>query len=231
MEHLDERLRRKLVKRRGQLHAFTSLVPSRIAVVVIDMVVSFVRSVPGAPTLIAPINRLAAAARAGGGVVAWVHPTPPSTWPSHVATRALLGPAAVAAYDAELHEGEPEACLDAGLDVQTEDWSVRKTGHSAFFPGNSNLPERMRARGVDTVILAGVLTDVCVAASAKDAHESGFKVLICADGVAANEIMLHLASLQTLARVYADVRDADELVALIATGTLTPVPARFPQRR
>ena len=110
----------------------------------------------------------------------------------------------------------PGTRIDAALTVAADDWIEPKTGYSAFFPGNSALPDRLRARGVDTLIIAGVLTDVCVAASARDAHELGFRVLICADGVAANEPALHLACLKTLARCYADVRPAAELVALLS---------------
>ena len=97
-DHLDARLRRKLVKRRGQLHAFDRLVPQRTAVVVIDMTTPFVEGVPGGEALAAPINGLTAAMRAAGGVVAWVTPTPPSTWRSRVATTALLGADAVSQY-------------------------------------------------------------------------------------------------------------------------------------
>lgn len=215
VNHLDERLRRKLVKRRGQLHAFTSLTPQQTAVVVIDMVTSFVAGVPGGAALAGPINLLTESMRIGGGVVAWVTPTPPSSWPSHRATLALLGPEAVAGYDCDLADGGPGTRIDAALTVAAGDWTEPKTGYSAFFPGNSALPGRLHAHGVDTLIVAGVLTDVCVAASARDAHESGFRVLICVDGVAANEPALHLASLRTLARGYADVRPAGELLELI----------------
>lgn len=214
-DHLDARLRRKLVKRRGQLHAFDRLVPQQTAVVVIDMTTPFVEGVPGGEALAAPINGLTAAMRAAGGMVAWVTPTPPSTWRSRVATTALLGADAVSGYDRDMADGGPGTRIHSSLTVAAGDWLEPKTGHSAFFPGNSPLPDRLRAHGVDTVLLAGVLTDVCVAASARDAHESGFKVLVCADGVAANEPALHLASLRTLARVYADVRPAAELAALL----------------
>ncbi len=215
-DHLDERLRRKLVKRRGQLHAFAKLDPRSSAVVIIDMVTSFVAGVPGGAALAGPINGLTAAMRQCDGVVAWVMPMPPTSWRSHRATRALLGPEALAGYESDMANGGPGTHIDAALAVAADDWIEAKSGYSAFFPGNSALPDRLRARGVDTIIIAGVLTDVCVAASAGDAHELGFRVLICADGVAANEPALHLGCLKTLARCYADVRPAAQLVALLS---------------
>ena len=104
-----------------------------------------------------------------------------------------------------------------GLTVADGDWHVDKTSYSAFFPGNSALPERLAEAGIDTVILAGVLTDMCVASSARDAFECGYRVLVCSDGVAANEQLLHAMTLRTLARGYADVRPSGELAELLAS--------------
>jgi nicotinamidase-related amidase len=70
--------------------------------------------------------------------------------------------------------------------------------------------------GIDTVVIAGVLTDVCVASSVRDAFESGYRVLVCSDGVAANEQLLHAMALRTMARGYADVRLSGELAGLLA---------------
>jgi nicotinamidase-related amidase len=103
-----------------------------------------------------------------------------------------------------------------GLAVADSDWHIDKTSYSAFFPGNSALPERLAESGIDTVILAGVLTDVCVASSARDAFESGYRVLVCSDGVAANEELLHAMALRTLVRGYADVRPSGDLAELLA---------------
>ena len=212
---LDDRLGRKLLKRRGRLHAFTDLAPRQTAVVVVDAVTSFVRGVPNADDVTAAINRLTAAVRRAGGLVAWVTPTAPSTWPTARLARALLGKDEVDRYDVEMRDGGPGVQIDAALTVHDRDWRAVKAGYSAFFPGNCALPDQFRKQGVDTVIVAGLLTNICVEASARDAHEMGFRVLVCADGVAANEAEAQRNSLRTLARVYADVRRADDIVDLI----------------
>ena len=61
------------------------------------------------------------------------------------------------------------------LDPQKDDWYVDKTRLSAFF--NSNLEGVLRALDAETVLMAGVLTNQCVAATSKDAMFRDFKPL------------------------------------------------------
>jgi nicotinamidase-related amidase len=212
MDFMDERLRRKLIKRRGRLHVFDPLVAAKTAVVVIDLTQPIYDNMPAGTALIEPVNALTAAARQAGAVVAWIAPLPPSRQASRTQARLLLG---------EGHMGFQESDTDGaparGLTVADGDWRIDKTSYSAFFPGNSALPGRLAEAGIDTIIIAGVLTDMCVASSARDAFESGYRVLVCSDGVAANEEPLHAMALRTLARGYADVRPSGELAALLAS--------------
>lgn len=216
MDFMDERLRRKLVKRRGRLHAFDSLEPARTAIVIIDLTQPILDTVPGGPALIDPINALTTAARRTGAAVAWVAPLPPSRWKSATQARLLFGEEYVQRQEIELSGDRAPA---HGLAVADTDWQIDKAGYSAFLPGNSTLPARLAEHAIDTVIVAGALTDICVASSARDAYESGYRVIVCSDAVAANEEPLHRMALRTLARGYADVRPSSELVALFAAGT------------
>lgn len=215
MEFIDDRLRRKLIKRRGQLHAFERIDPSRTAVVVIDVTQSVLDNMPPGTSIVDPINALTAAARAAGTQVAWIAPLPPSRSNAPTVVARLFGAEAMRRQEIELAGDRSPA---RGLFVVEVDWHLDKRSYSAFFPGNSALPDRLAARGIDTVIIAGLLTDICIASSARDAFECGYRVLVCADGVAANEPMLHAMALRTLARGYADVRTSGELAALLAAG-------------
>jgi nicotinamidase-related amidase len=212
MDFMDDRLRRKLIKRRGRLHVFDRLVAAKTAVAVIDLTQPIYDNMPSGTALIEPVNLLTEAARRAGAVVAWIAPLPPSRTGPRTQARLLLGDESLRRHEAEAADRAPAR----GLAVADSDWHVDKTSYSAFFPGNSALPERLAKAGIDTVILAGVLTDMCVASSARDAFESGYRVLVCADGVAANEELLHAMALRTLARGYADVRPSGELAELLA---------------
>jgi nicotinamidase-related amidase len=212
MDFMDDRLRRKLIKRRGRLHAFDRLVAAKTAVVVVDLTQPIYDNMPSGTALIEPVNALTEAARRAGAVVAWIAPLPPSRTVLRTQARLLLGEEPMQRQETEAADRAPAR----GLIVADSDWRVDKSSYSAFFPGNSALPERLAKAGIDTVILAGVLTDMCVASSARDAFESGYRVLVCADGTAANEELLHAMALRTLARGYADVRPSGELADLLA---------------
>ena len=146
-DHLDERLRRRLVRRRGQLHAFAIVDPRSSAVVIIDMVTSFLTGVPGGAALAGPINGLTAAMRKCDGVVAWVMPTSPTRWRSHQATRALLGPEALAGYERDMADGGPGTRIDAGLTVAADDW-IEPCLTRLWQKGEAPTPCRGWVRGV-----------------------------------------------------------------------------------
>ena len=45
--------------------------------------------------------------------------------------------------------------------MRPEDEMVKKYRYSAFMPGTSELPDRLRSRGFDTVLITGTVTNVC----------------------------------------------------------------------
>jgi ureidoacrylate peracid hydrolase len=209
--------------RRGRLHLFDRLVPTRTALVVIDMQNAFLR--PGAPSetpvareIVPNINRLAAAVRAAGGVVAYAQgsfaPQGPRAWPLFF--EHMVNPEFSQAILQALTPGHPDHDLWPGLDVQAQDWRIPKKRYSAFFPGACDLPERLRERGVDTVVITGTLTNVCCEASARDAMMDGFKTVMVSDANAARSDAEHLAALATLVQFFADVRSTDEVLQMLA---------------
>ena len=218
-DDITERMR----VRRGRLHLFERLHVSRTALVVIDMQNAFLR--PGAPSetpmaraIVPQINRLAQAVRAGGGVVAFAQgsfqPSGPEAWPLFF--EHMVNPAFSAAILQALTPGHPDHELWPELDVQPGDVRVRKKRYSAFFPGACSLPEQLRERGVDTVIITGTLTNVCCEASARDAMMGDFKTVMVSDANAARSDAEHLAALVTLVQFFADVRSTDDVLAMLS---------------
>ena len=151
--------------RRGRAHAFPDLAPARTALVVIDMQAAFVAEgapseVPAARAIVPAINRLADALRVAGGMVAWVRATfGPAGWPLFFDN--MLRPEIAAPMLAALQEGAPLHALWPELAVAPEDIVVPKYRFSAFLPGASALPAMLRGRGVDTVLIAGCMTNMC----------------------------------------------------------------------
>ena len=82
---------------------------------------------------------------------------------------------------------------------------ISKSRYSAFV--HTGLAEQLRALGVDTLVLAGLTTECCVASTAWDGFERDFHVLIAADACAAYEGDLHRHALKALALSGAVVAD------------------------
>jgi ureidoacrylate peracid hydrolase len=87
-----------------------------------------------------------------------------------------------------------------GAEVLTElpppDYVIEKTRYSGFH--NTGLEALLRGLSVDTVYLAGVITNMCVEATARDAFHRDFRFVVLSDCVSGFSRKLHDASLETL---------------------------------
>lgn len=84
---------------------------------------------------------------------------------------------------------------------------------SAFFA--TDLEPRLRAAGVDTVIIAGCTTSVCVRATTIDAMQRDFRPLLAREAIGEFDPALHALHLKDLDSRYADVMPVDALVAYL----------------
>lgn len=205
--------------RRGRPHVFDSIDPSKSALVVIDLQRAFMDDgapslVPQAQSVVPNVNKLAAAMRHAGGRVVWVRATfDKSGWPNffdHMVNPALSG----RILDA-LQEGAALHDLYPALDVQPADMIVNKFRLSAFLPGTSNLPILLRTAGIDTVLIAGCMTNVCCDSSARDAVMTDFKTIMVEDANATRTDDAHIAALTTFLQSFGDVRTTDDIVTLL----------------
>jgi nicotinamidase-related amidase len=118
-------------------------------------------------------------------------------------------------------EGEPCVVGTDGADwfgvaPAAGEQRVVKKGYSGFF--GTDLAERLRADGIGWVSVCGVTTECCVAATAQDAMQADWPVVVPADATAAYETPLQEAALTALALNVALVASVDEVVALWTRG-------------
>ena len=209
----------KIARRRGRQHAFPTIEPHRTALVVIDLTQSFLENTPCAPSIVQPVNLLADALRHAGGTVAWVDPAPIEGTGSIL--NALWGPERVSGLAAETKPGSPQNQPAAGLTRHAADVVVDKQGYSAFFPGSCALPEILQDRNIDTVLIAGVLTNICCESSARDASGLGFRVVMVADANAARSDEEHQSALYNVLRNFGDVRLTGDLIDVLCASRAT----------
>jgi ureidoacrylate peracid hydrolase len=212
----------RVVARRGNALSYEGLDPRRTALVVVDMQNAFM--LPGvahspcaeAIEIVPNINRLARALRIAGGVVAWVKTrftdASLTEWSTYYG---LLTPQRVQKRIEALSPGGKGYELWAGLEPLPEDMMVDKNRFSAFLPGSSDIAERLQARGIDTVLITGTVTNVCCESSARDAMMRNFRTIMVTDGNAATTDEEHNASLIAFYLNFGDVMSTDQLVASI----------------
>jgi nicotinamidase-related amidase len=210
---IPEKIVRKVVARRGRLHAFETIDPKRTALVVIDLDVATVQDEDHFRGIALAVNTLGAAARDAGGVVAWVL-SRMEVMPPHFA--AILGPELATRYFDDGKPGGPGTKLWPGLQVKEGDLRVWKSGASAFFPGKCDLKEQLDRLSIDTLLIAGAVTNICCESSARDATELGYKVILVSDALSGQAHGLHEATLATFYRIFGDVRPSGEILAMLA---------------
>lgn len=214
----------RMTARRGRPYAFPRLDPRRTALAVIDMQNVFVApgavaEVPTAREIVANINQLARVVRDAGGRVAWVQThvdpdEPGGGWP--VLFGEIFDAALARGYLAGLTPGSEGHRLWSALETDPGDLFVGKTRFSAFLPGACDLPDQLALLGIDTVLIAGTLTNVCCESSARDAMMRGFRVVMVGDANATRNDAEHMASLVAIHQVFGDVRSTAETIALLS---------------
>jgi ureidoacrylate peracid hydrolase len=216
----------RVVARRGTEHVFSDLDPRRTALVVVDLQNAFMDDevghavCPSARDIVPEVNRLAAATRAAGGGVFWIKNTFDETCLTEWSVmQDISTPEGRARRAAAMSENTKGHELWPTLEVRPEDEIVMKYRFSAFLPGASALPERLRARGFDTVLITGTVTNVCCESSARDAMMRNFRVIMVSDGNAALTQAEHEASLTAFYLTFGDVMDTDMLVRLLSSAT------------
>jgi ureidoacrylate peracid hydrolase len=122
-----------------------------------------------------------------------------------------------ATFAREFGAGGHAHALWPTLDIAPSDLIVDKTRFSAFIPGTSALDALLRARGVDTLIVTGTVTNCCCESTVRDAMQMGYKVLFVQDGNATFDDVTHNATLANLAGLFfAEVVTAETVIARLA---------------
>ena len=99
----------------------------------------------------------------------WDGTEPPKIWPPHC----IAG-----TPGAELHPGLDRARVDDTIDKGQDPHSQ---GYSGF--QGTALAEKLRRRGIDCLVVAGLATDYCVKNTVLDALAEGFDVTVVSDAV------------------------------------------------
>jgi len=114
-------------------------------------------------------------------------------------------------------EGTWGAQIIDDLAPQEGEHLVVKKGFGGF--SNTPLDTVLRNLGVSTCVVSGVTTCVCVSSTIRGGVEYNYRMILVSDAVAEVDRTTHEAELKTMARLFADVSPADEVIEMLASIT------------
>lgn len=99
------------------------------------------------------------------------------------------------------------------LAPQTTDVVITKRQWGAFY--GTELDLQLRRRGVDTIIMCGISTNVGVESTARDAYERGYNQVFVEDAMAARAAEEHVHTVRSLFPRIGRVRSTEEVLAAL----------------
>ncbi len=156
-----------------------------------------------AEDVVARAARLAAALRSAGGTVVYVHVDLANvkTRKVDVQRRDPNAPPPPASAS----ELVPDAGFTAG------DLQVTKRSWGAFL--GTGLGEELRSRGVETIVLGGVATNLGVESTARAAMDLGFELVLVEDAMSSISAEAHAFAVSTIFPLMGRVRSTAEVLA------------------
>jgi nicotinamidase-related amidase len=201
------------------------IILDRLALLDVDMQNLFVEGSPiAAPdglAVVERVNRLAAVCRSLGiPVIHTLHVTRPDG--SNVG---VLGEIIPPVKHGLIASGSPPAQLHAKVAVDARDILLEKPRYGAFH--GTDLELILRARGIDSVIVTGIATNVCAEMTAREACVRDFRVFFMSDGTATSDMggiphaELQRATCAVLAFGFAQVLPVDQMIEKLLAARAT----------
>jgi ureidoacrylate peracid hydrolase len=190
--------------------------PRLAALVVVDVQNDFVspkgsaakrdEDVSSAVAMVPTLTRLIAEGRRVGLTIVYIRTTHSEwtdtpSWIYRKSQQSALTTCREGTWGAELYEG---------ISPLPSERVVIKHRYSAFI--NTDLNTVLKARGIQSVLVCGVATNVCVETTARDAYMFDYYVTMIEDCSAAYDPKLHLSTLENMRRHFGLVASANEII-------------------
>lgn len=135
----------------------------------------------------------------------------PIVWTRHLNTPADAASMSRWWRDLILREN-PLSEIHPALDISSG-IIIEKTQYDAFY--NTNLEEYLHERGVEQVVISGVMTHLCCETTARSAFMRGFDVFFLIDGTATYNEEFHRATLRNLGHGFANLVLCEEIIQFL----------------
>jgi len=196
-------------------HTIPTIDPARTALLLMDFQPIVLGAVPDPEGVLARAGEALAWARAHGAHVVFVRVAlaeeDAAAVPAHNKT---FSQAAAAGY---LTDGTPATAVHESLKAEDGDLTVRKIRISAF-AGDTDLRAELRARNVDTLVLAGLSTGGVVLTTLRQAADEDYRLFLLADATADPDPEVHQVLVEKVFPSQAEIISTADLAALSAAG-------------
>jgi isochorismate hydrolase len=99
------------------------------------------------------------------------------------------------------------------MKIDSKDTILPKKRYSAFH--ETQLESILRSKGIQELIISGVMTNLCCETTARDAFMRDYRVFFLIDGTATGKVEYHLATLKNLGYGFAYLMTCDELIQML----------------
>lgn len=110
---------------------------------------------------------------------------------------------------------DPSWQIDTSVSPLPEELVLHKTSSGPL--NSTKLDQTLRNMGVETLIVTGLTTDVCVTQTARETADRGFRVIVVEDACTTLSEEMHRAALQAFSLAFGRVRKSDEVINLLST--------------
>lgn len=193
--------------------------PRRSCLVVVDAQVDFIAPDGAAaqggldlsfiPPALVRTNQLIAAARVAGTPIAFARVVTRESTDSK-ALKLLTQRKGISLESIAICRAGTRGADYHGVQPRSGDLEVQKTLFSSF--AGTDFEARLRARGIDTLVVCGFTTECCVDCTVRDAYHRDFNIFVVGDACASYAIELHEGTLRALGENFALLQEADAVI-------------------
>jgi nicotinamidase-related amidase len=186
--------------------------PARTALLVMDYQSGIVGRIEDGDALVTRAQEAIAAARGAGAIVGYVRVAFTDEDFDAMPDGAPMARVKRMPREA-MHADSPGTQVDERVAPREGDIVVRKTRVGPFL--TTDLDQQLRARGVDTLVLAGISTSGVVLSTVRDAHDRDYRLYVLADATADPLPDVHAALIEKILPRQAEVIEVADLEGLL----------------
>ena len=184
--------------------------PSKTALLIMDYQNGLIPMAPNPQEMLAAARQAIDLIRSHGGTIGYVRVGFADATEIAGSMGKLVGGTAALEH---LHADHANTQIHADVAPEDGDIVVRKTRVGPF--GTTDLHEQLQARGIDTLVLAGIATSGVVLSAVRDAHDRDYRLIVLTDLCADPDPELHEVLTDKVFPGQADVISAADLRGLL----------------